>query len=69
MTTTASARTGANIRAEMARNGVSQSALAEYLGLSQAAVSARLRGVTPVDVNELDAIARFFKVPISALAS
>lgn len=67
MSTSASARTGANIRAEMTRRGISQSRLAAHLGLSQAAISARLRGVTPVDVNELEQIARFFSIPPEAL--
>jgi transcriptional regulator with XRE-family HTH domain len=57
MTNTPSAIVGANIRAEMARRGISQAALAKKIGKSQAAVSARLRGTTPVDVNELNAIA------------
>ena len=69
MSTTASARTGAKIRAEMSRRGVSQSRLAEHLGLSQAAISARLRGITPVDVNELEKIARFFNIPTGALVA
>lgn len=57
MTTTASEATGANVRAEMARRGLSQTALAGHLGLSQTAVSARLRGRTPFDIDELVLIA------------
>lgn len=67
MATTPSALTGANVRAEMARRGISQMRLAEALGMSQPAVSARLRGVTPFDINELAAIAEFFNMPVTGL--
>lgn len=67
MTSTPAARTGANVRAEMARRGISQTALAKSLGLSQPSVSARLRGATPFDINELSAVAHFLGVPLGAL--
>jgi transcriptional regulator with XRE-family HTH domain len=67
MTNTPSTIVGANIRAEMARRGISQAALALKLGKSQAAVSARLRGITPVDVNELDVIAGHLGVDPASL--
>ena len=67
MTTTASATTGANVRAEMARRGLSQTALAGHLGLSQTAVSARLRGLTPFDINELVLTAEVLGVPLGVL--
>lgn len=67
MATTPSAKTGANVRAEMARRSVTQERLAEALDLSQAAVSARLRGKTPFDINELHTIAEFLEVSLSAL--
>lgn len=57
MATTPTAQTGRNVRAEMARAGVTQATIAAALGLSQAAVSARLLGKTPFDVNELTVIA------------
>ena len=69
MATTPSATTGANVRAEMARRGVSQTALAQTVGLSQTAISKRLRGATPFDVNELIAVAAALDVPLSALLS
>lgn len=59
--------TGANIKAEMARRGVRQAALAAALGLSQPQVSARLRGVVPFNVNELLAVAAFLDVPVATL--
>ena len=58
---------GANIRAEMARRNLPQSALAERLSISQAGVSNRLRGQTPFDVNELHAVADFLGVPRATL--
>lgn len=59
--------TGSNVKAEMARKGVNQTALAVALGISQPQVSARLRGVVPFDVNELHAVAAFLGVPIATL--
>lgn len=67
MATTPTAQTGANVRAEMARVGVSQTTIAQHLNLSQAAVSARLRGVTPFDINELVKVAAFLDVPLADL--
>lgn len=58
---------GANVRAEMARRGVSQAKLAAALGLSQPSISARLRGVTPFDVDELHAVADFLDVSAASL--
>lgn len=65
--TTPSARIALNVRAEMARRRVSQTTLGEHLGLKQASVSARLRGKTPFDINELHDIAAFLEVPLGAL--
>lgn len=53
----------------MARRGITQTMLAAHLGLSQAAISKRLRGETPVDVNELASIAEHFGVAPSALVA
>ena len=67
MATTPTAQTGKNVRAEMARAGVTQAALAKALGLSQAAISARLLGKTPFDINELTTIAEHLGVEVSVL--
>ena len=67
MALTPTAQTGRNVRAEMARAGVSQIDLAERVGLSQSGLSKRLRGVVPFDVNELDAIATALGVPVVSL--
>lgn len=56
----------ANIRAEVARRGVSQSALAAALNLTQSAVSRRLSGAVEFSASELAAIAQFLNVPVSA---
>jgi transcriptional regulator with XRE-family HTH domain len=65
--TTPNTITGANVRAEMARRKISQEAVAQTLGLSQASVSARLRGVTPFRVDELLRIADLLDVPLELL--
>ena len=67
MTQTPTAQTGANVRAEMARRGVSQTAMASHLGLGQSALSKRLRGVIAFDINELTAIAQHLDVPLDTL--
>ena len=60
-------QTGANIRAEMARRKVSQTTIADHLGLSQTSVSARIAGRVAFDINEIHAIAALLGVPITAL--
>lgn len=58
MTTTAvTATVIENIRAQMARKRLSQKDIADHLGVTQPAVSARLSGKTPIDVEELSKIA------------
>ena len=51
------ADTPQTIREAMTSAGVTQTALAERLGLTQPAVSARLAGRTPITVDELQIIA------------
>ena len=67
LTLTRTAQVAANIRAELARQRVSQRSLAVGLGMSPAALSNRLSGATPIDVNELGAIADALGVSASAL--
>jgi len=57
----------ANVRAEMARRRARQSDLAQVLDLSQSAVSKRLAGTIPLDLDELGGIATFLNVPIENL--
>ena len=55
------------MRAEMARRRITQTVVAEALGLSQTQVSARLRGRVPFDVNEITTIARLLDVDVPTL--
>lgn len=54
----------ANVRAEMARQGVRQQEIADALYVTQSAVSARLRGLKAFDVDELAKIARRLNVDL-----
>lgn len=56
-----------NLRAEMARRKISQKQLGEVLGLTQAAVSKRLRDITPWSVPELEAAAELLGVSVQRL--
>lgn len=56
-----------NIRAEMARKDLTQTQLAGLLGISQVAVSKRLRGIVPISVPELLRMAEFLDVTASDL--
>ncbi len=53
---------GSNVRALMAARGVSQIQMASILGVTQSAVSKRLRGVTPFDTRDLQAISEAFGI-------
>lgn len=59
----ATAQIADTIRAELARKRLTQADLALHLLMSPAAVSRRLSGQTPFDVNELAAVAAFLGVP------
>lgn len=54
----------AEVRAEMARQRVSQTALAEKLEVSQPYISRRLTGDVSFDVDELAAVAEALDVPL-----
>ncbi|KRQ20032.1 hypothetical protein AOT85_18855 [Mycobacteroides sp. H054] len=56
-----------NVRAEAARRGKNQGDLAQLLGISRQGVSQRLLGRIEFRVGELQAIAAFLDVPITAL--
>jgi len=58
-------RVAAEVRAELARQRISQTQLAERLNISQAGISRRLSGETPFEINELVAIAEFLCVPVA----
>lgn len=67
MSETPTERIAGEIRAEMARQQRSQRQLALALGYTQQAVSRRLAGHVAIDVDELDAIARFLGVSVARL--
>jgi transcriptional regulator with XRE-family HTH domain len=64
-TQTPSEIAAAEVRAELARQRIPQSALAYVLKMSEVSISRRLRGETPFDVNELVAVAEFLNLPIT----
>lgn len=53
------------MRAEMARQRISQQELARQLGVAQQTISRRHTGEVPWDVSELLAVAALLKVPVS----
>jgi hypothetical protein len=67
MTQSLSASVAAEIRAEMARQGVSQTKLSEVLGRSQAYVSRRLVEApeVPFHLADLECIAQHLGVPMA----
>lgn len=67
MQTTPTAQTGRNVRAEIARKGMTQAEIAAAVGISQSQLSKRLRGSIPFDINELSSIAAVLGVPLGDL--
>jgi len=67
MTTQWAAAVASNLRAELARANRRKGDLAAVLGLSPAAITRRASGETPLDVNELFAIAEWLDIPVTAL--
>lgn len=57
----------ANVRAEMARHGLTQADVATILGVSQVSVSARLRGKVAWRVNDVQVLAAHLGIPTTAL--
>ena len=60
-------RVAANVRAELARKGITQTDLAAKLCKSQPFVSRRLSGRVPFDVADLAAIASVLDIQIADL--
>lgn len=56
-----------NVRAEMGRRRIMQSEVANWLGIKQPAVSAKLAAKVPFDVDELGVIAEHMGIPLYAL--
>lgn len=55
------------VRAWMARRGVSQVVLSAGVGIGQSQISKRLNGKIPFDVDELDRIAKFLGIDLLTL--
>ena len=64
-TTAARQEIAGNVRAILGKHKISQTKLAAYLGMSQAALSRRLSGELAFDTDEILSIAAAFDVPIS----
>lgn len=67
MAQTTTERTAANVRAELARARISIRSAARTLDWSPNTLSRRLRGETPLTVDELLALAALLGVPLSTL--
>jgi transcriptional regulator with XRE-family HTH domain len=67
MTTSPAQRVAEEVRVAMTRRRISQATLAGQLGMSQAALSRRLQGEVPFDVDVLSRISELLDVPISVL--
>jgi transcriptional regulator with XRE-family HTH domain len=65
--TSPSVLVGRNIRAELFRHGLRQADLAAPLRVVPSAVSHRLTGRTPLDINELVSIAQLLGIPLGRL--
>jgi transcriptional regulator with XRE-family HTH domain len=62
-------KVAAEIRAALARQRVTQSALADRLGVSQAWVSRRLSGEVPLTIADITQIAAELGVEVSSLTA
>lgn len=60
-------RISGEVLALMGRHRVTQTTLAAYLGMKQSSLSDRLKCMTPWRVDELEAIAAYFDVPVTKL--
>lgn len=58
-------RVAGEVRAEMARQHVSQSEVAQKLGVTQQTLSKRLIGLRPIDLAELEQLAAVLGVPVT----
>lgn len=59
----------ANIAAELARQGLSKSALLPVLGVSRGTLYSRFADGPPFDTDELERIAAFLDVPVTSFWS
>lgn len=61
--------TAGEVRASLARRGLSQDDLASHLGVSRAYVYRRVNGFVPFTIQDLRSIAAFVEVPLTSLLS
>lgn len=52
------------LRAEMARQKKTSQDLADYLNISQSSANRRMNGQSPIDLDEVDRLARWLDVPV-----
>lgn len=64
MTQTLNERVAAEVRAELGRQQLSANALAHRLGWTQPYMQRRISGTTPLDLNDLEVIARELGVAV-----
>ena len=64
---TPSAIFSGEVRALMGRHQVTQAQLADVLNVTPSQMSKRLRGVIPIDINEIAVLAEYFGVSIATL--
>lgn len=62
-------RIAAEVRAEIARQGVTHRQLGNVLGLDQSSTSLRIQGRRPFRAEELVAVAGFLGVPVTQFTS
>lgn len=67
MASNLSEKISSEVRAELARQRLSQAEVATAMGRSQAYLSRRLSGETPFDVDDLDRLTEILGVPVTAL--
>lgn len=67
MTDNLSQRIAEWVREGLERNGWTQQQLADHLGITQANVSRKLRGQQDFQVDQLPALADFFRVPLPTI--
>jgi transcriptional regulator with XRE-family HTH domain len=60
-------RLTANVRAELARRGISHRDAAQALGLTQSAASRRMRGDVEFSLSEVEQLAALLEIPVTEL--
>lgn len=55
------------LKAEMVLHGDTQSDIGEYLGLTQPAISSRLKGITPWTIREIEMLCHKYQRPFEEL--